>query len=1530
MKALLRFRTGIINCLLIICCCLSMAQANAQTFNFKPIEFDSLHTARYIDTTGGFNDTIVVSHDKWDEAVSSGTHWWNSNFKFKSVHAFVRFSIDHYYPTKVLEHYTFRLTYKVYGYANPAQPDNPTSSFNDTLTISFNPDSLATFQDKQYKKYSNFHKIMIVSTGLYQIDGAGGVPQLMDIGNGNFYKLNFNIEGAIITQPYNKNVKYSNGYKTAYGNSALLKAYEYAPVNDYLPISWNLSGIPNTTTLKLAPVKYELEWTYVDNYKVNTSNGVVSVKPQTSLNYNFRNNATRVWVDTNYYRIPLIYQKGHIVYRVRLVRPDSINYQYPVYGPWTIVNATGVLSSIATSDKYEILNAHINDSLNWQYTVSFAEQGKYKHVMSYYDGMLKNRQSITRFNSRPDRLIATEQVYDYEGRPSISILPTPLAAAKFSYQNNLAINSHTLKPYKASDFDMLPTDTVCPKDTVIAPLADISLADIYYSPNNPDKAGFQKFVPDAGGYPFVQTIYSPGYDERVEKQGGAGDTLQIGNRHNVKNDYVSTEQADLNKMFGTNIGWTGFYRKTVSTDPNGQTSLNITDYKGKTMMSSMIGLPDTTKHALVSNENLASVTPYEEDFIAGTTQQTIGNKIILDKNFYNEASGNNTALYKFTFTPFQTFCWDKYLSVKAKYDYSIFNECGTIIAQQDSIIGVTGVTADALPPFTGATLPFFMEKGKHSLHKELTINTDDIAMAVDSFMSLPAAEACLKDEPWFIRESVSSKQFPCPEGFGDGSDPCEGRKYQMMQELFPNMDSTNIVRKYGIYRIINGVVAGNGNSDFTLLCGQSSNSQEWIQAFSADTIQASSFGIGFLDTQNPFAGNNPPLPHTPFIVLEGGDTLNCKYRYQNDCIVTLPDTIYKYGVAYTGLQELPVEVFIDLFNDSIAAALLPLHPEYCKLLECVDDPYEKKLRSIPGGDIAKRLGLLFLDDIINADPILAIMQNSGNYPNPHDTLAFMNGGIMNLGFLALTQAYCGSSVYDMSGDCQSYIFANEIANNIILNDFIKEKYFRAIRDLYLANRLRYKFLLSPDMANTGGCATCQPVRMELVPEPVFPDNDADVVNVMEDFVTGAGSGPASQVQPGSPAASQSVVSEYFDLLDETNPYAPPADTLTPYSDSAVAGYSAVNDAYVAVVVDSMVSQFVNCITMQNGQPNFAAVDAYLMNLYNTGQVLNLQFTPDQVRAALVANNIKIDDLCNPYIVNYDGLLSMPENEGSGGMRCGSTRMFDDMTSFLNGTSLTALQNIGGIYHIASLDPNNQFEAALASQLGSSSCDVIASDYPYPSPRLYMLNYQANGQSVQIKFNVANNGTCQYPFRQNPGETLSIEAACTKDIFGGFPSGYIGNYSFGLVVKHVSSANTTICKLKAWTNKITLNSVGDNPISNCVPCTQMKTLYSEFWDSCNVYGMKGTAHPYYAIMLRNFMNNSLKKPFSQSQYLDFVESCALSDSMRINRYNTYADVSFSSNAAADAFLSDLNNLDPQVVVVPFVRIGGGRLPIMNLV
>jgi RHS repeat-associated protein len=1456
MKEVFSFRIALVTALVVCFLVGYQNHAYAQTFNFRTREASVIKTADQIKAHNGFMDTIIVRQDKWDEMVTNGSSWGN-NLKFKSVHAFVKFYVNHAYWLKIFQPYTFRLVYKIYGYGNMADTSAYTS-FNDTLTISYKPDSLATYQDIQYKKYSNFHKIMVVMTAMYKIDGAGGTPVAMDLSTAStFNLLNFNVEGSILVQPYHKKVQTGSGYVNVYGPSSPVMTIDHeAAPDDYLPVKWTVSGANPNSVLALAPVNYELEWTYVDNYKVNPSTGAITTVPITSLPYNFKENSTRVWLDTNYYKIPMIYQKGYVLYRVRMVRPDSVQYRYPVYGAWTLANESGMVSSVANTSMYEVTQAHMNDSLNWQYTVSFAEQGKYKHVMSYYDGMLKNRQSITRFNSMPGKLIATEQVYDYEGRPSISLLPTPVNSIAFRYQFNLTLNGATGLPYKAHDFDTLQ-GSVCPLENVPPRLANASPAYQYYSPANPDKAGFQKFVPDAGGYPFVQTIYSPGYDERVEKQGGAGDSLQIGFKHNVKNDYVSADQMDLNRLFGTDIGWSGFYRKTVSRDPNGQLSLNVTDYKGKTVTSSMIGIPDTTIHSIVANENLPDTSFYQEDHIAGTTQQVMGNKIILDKNFFNDAGGNNLAQYIYTFKPFPTFCPGKYLTVAARYDYTIFDECSTIDLDTGGVLGISGVTSSGSPVTTStAQIPFYMEKGKHSLHKELTVNTDQVDVAVDQFMALSPAENCLKNEPWFIKEAVLSKEFPCPKDYNDmDCNSCEGKKFQMMQELWPNKDSVYIVRKYGVYKRPVAGVTGNNNSIFTIMSGGG-------------------------DGQGPAV-----------------------YRYQDPCMVQLPASVTKYGHTYTNLQSLPVDTFIYIFNDSIAEALLPLHPEYCELLKCFDDKYASKLHSIPDAGIADQLGLMHLSGMINADPLYAKMLTlSSQYPNAFDTLAHFGGNI-SLDTLALIQAYCGCQDSAMFQDCRNNMFAAQINGGILLNDYVKERYFETVRNLYIANRSRYLFNLS-QVGAQAACTTCQNVRMTLVPPPVFTT------------FTNPGGGPATgpgslfgQLQNLNPAAAGNLTT-YFNLLQSVN-----LDTLQAANDSAYQIYTTNDSILCAGAVDQIILQLVNCAAPAtlNGVRNS------LLALCQSGQVSLGYFTPLQIKTALQQNGIALNDICNEFLVNYDNNMSFSSVMNQGGFTCNSDAFYSDASVTLNGTVVKDVLKNTGTSATLNLSTGNQFHQELITALGASTCTVTS--VIDAASHIQTLSFINGAQQVKLYFKTASSGLCASPFSTASNEDISVTVGCVNPP-GGFANGYIGKYSFTVTVTHLLSSGAVSCSLPAWNNKITMNNEGENPIAGCVPCTQMRDLYSDFQlNILSTYAVKGTDHPYFRTMLRNYMNYRLKKAYTEAQYIDFMESCALSDNRTIRRYISYADFTFGTQASMLSFVNDLNNLDPTVSIMPIMIADG---------
>lgn len=1408
----------------------------AQSFTFPSHELSVKKTASDIKAHGTFPLYITVDGSSYIDVVTDPTDWFNK-FKIKSAQGFVKFYIDHSFPTKEVSSYRYGISFIVTGYTNAT---TSTTFPADTLVISYNPDSLATYQDMVLSKYSGFHRLVIAINSIYDLNAS----PIATIPPSSLTKLNFVVEGSILTQQYDKKKGVST-YYTFYGNADapntdLHSSGSIVSASDYADIKWNILSYSHSYTVPIEPANFELEWLYVDNYKKNIETGDITEISPSDLSYDFRHNATRVWLDKNNFKIPLIYQKGYLVYRVRMVRPDSNFYRYPIYGQWNAPD-NGTVSSLTEGENYlEIDQAHKNDSVNWQYTVSFAENGKYKHVLSYFDGLLKNRQSITRFNGAPDRLIATEQVYDYEGRPAISILPTPVQSSAFTYQPGLSLNALTGLPYQASDFDTIHTAT-CPAEYPPAPLHSDALANIYYSSSNPDQAGVQKFVPDAGGYPFVQTIYSAGYDKRIDRQGGAGDTLQIGFGHDTYNDYVASDQKDLNRMFGIDVGWSGYYRKTVTTDPNGQISMSVQDFRGKQVASAMIGRgPNAVIHAIIPNDNVPDSSFRIDELIEGMPQSIDNHTKILNRDFYMDVSGNDSIQYVFEFTPMYV-CPSTYLSVRALYFYEIFDQCGTQELYVEDTIGTTGVmstgsvVSDA-EPMRGV----FLTKGKHSLRKELTINESDVYAAVDSLMKDPPA--CFKTEHNFIKEAVLEEEFPCDTT----ADPCGLLKKQMMDELWPR-------KKYGMYsRTDWGRVLGTDNSIFTI--------------YRTPAIT----GHGFYDTS---------------------------YRYEKCTDIVFPGPIWKAGKVYTTFVGMSPDTLMYIFNDAIAEALLPLHPEYCKLLNCYSDNYKEVLESFPSAAVAVANHRFDIDSIIKYDPILPKLSSGPLYfTDASDSLATYRGGFVGIDTMALMMAYCNCSDSLMAVECFNRIFKSPIYSLSFADAKLKDAYYKILISGYFANRERFKSYL---LAAAGSCEPCSTYRMTLIPDPVFTS-----------FFTSSGEYDFS----GTGYFGTLSLSDFTKRLMSHDASSMTLDSMYAYGDTAKLKVDSVNLAVTTAKVDSVIATFANCTPLAN----LSAVADTLMALAARTPVMYGRFTPDHIRYALLQNGISLTDLCNPYIISYDynDSRQMPA-----GIACKAPAYYDNVKEFLNKESIEALVEATSSgtssFHNFTLNTVNAFEYEVYQAFSTLSMKLYATVNADTS--LYIVHVMpqtAPTDTMRLYFEINKRiagSVCKNILAHSTTPTLDtfefLNVKCIAENYArSLGTGYIVNMSFvSDIQKKVSTTSIANCELISWNDRIKMMGTATG-LEQCIPCTQMYSLYKEFADTMTAYGVLGTDHPYQPIMLRNFMNDKLNRIFDGRDYTRFIESCALADSLPMYQYNGYASIVFPSDADANTFMAYINATD----------------------
>lgn len=353
-------------------------------------------------------------------------------------------------------------------------------------------------------------------------------------------------------------------------------------------------GILEVTWSPLAgAVAYELEWTYVSDQDGANVDLRLPLDRVQLRDYLFRTNSSRVVTVNTNYSIPMVYEKGLILYRVRAVGKNIVNGKITeVKSLWSADENFTNLSS------YPVANIYLFDGLeadmNWQSSISYAEEGKNKVVVSYHDGSSRNRQAVTKINT-DKRAIIGETMYDYNGRPQIQVLPVPVKENTVDYTPHFNLIEGASRIEK-SQYDVAMAGNGC---TVVAPkFVDTKGASNYYSPKNGfDGVGGntgqqllnKDLIPDAKLYPYTQTYYTNDNTGRIAAQSGVGDNYLIGSNHETRYLYGAPDQEEITRLFGTQVGHSGHYKKNVVIDPNGQTSVSYLDMDGKVIATALAG-----------------------------------------------------------------------------------------------------------------------------------------------------------------------------------------------------------------------------------------------------------------------------------------------------------------------------------------------------------------------------------------------------------------------------------------------------------------------------------------------------------------------------------------------------------------------------------------------------------------------------------------------------------------------------------------------------------------------------------------------------------------------------------------------------------------------------------------------------------------------------------------------------------------------------------------------------------------------------
>lgn len=1538
--------------LLVFLILLAAGRGRGQDFHYLPDRFVKINQASAItplsgNPSGYYFQLQFTSQDRWPDMQANPTTW-NTNYKFKSIANIIRLGVNHDLSL-ITPNYKYKVTLQVNGHADPANSASVTTKYID-LVVAYNKDSLQAYDDRSVYKIegSGFHAMDAWITGIYDISGPTPTPV-----SASALARNFFIETEISVQRYDLKPMTifinSDASSVAQTNQLMVRWQHFDPAF----MNFSCQAMPTADYYK--PVRYELEWTYVDDYKLNSYEtggiGYKNTAGQFSVPYSFKNNATRIQTDQPWYNIPVIYEHGAIVFRIRTIRPDPNNYNTLIYSAWnlgdigTLTNSSfGNTSSgplqCQSNCLYLVQSPFQADKFNWQYSVNFAEEGKYKHVLNYFDGAGHGRQTQTKINTDANYVIAADKIYDYEGRPAIQTLPTPVLSGNLDYKPDLSLRkSGSPAPYKAADFD-----NGCLADS-IAPFDESSLAGRYYSPQNPDQSGMQRFVPDANGYPFMETIYSPDNTNKVIWQGGAGIDFQRWKQHGTRTAYVRADQYELNRLMGGEAGYQSFYPKQVVTDPNGQSSLSIFNPEGKVVATALMGsVPGSSSYPIVPLENMAAPKTVTTDALANMLQTVDNGTRSASFSFFPEAGGLNKYRYGVWIPPYNPQCGGAYIQAKGYYNARVVNECGDVMAPPlEGSAGISSISTSSAPQqFSGVETSFSLPSDKYTLIKDLYFPDSALHRLAWQFTdSNTGIGKCYVPRDSFIRRTVDAAKFPCKPG--DTLSPCAQRKKQMMKELYPGAKYGQYVKDAGGYfatgapnsifttvsetgtTIPNGATCmyivhcdlypmeggggngggsgGNTNLEYCPSCGGG-----LLQAYSTDTVYVTHPAVPQVGQHCWYDG---PYNCTGM--------QNSRFRYQVSCLPSLPSISWPAssgsGLYFLGpANGAPPYALINQFNDAIAEALLPLHPEYCKLQFC-EDNFDERLNSIDNYDEAMALGLHTLQGMLSQDPLKQTVANP-NAPFSDQQLSYfefstnpaMNGNsnmLRRLDTLSLEQAYCNCNSVEAYLYCKNREYISQInsmsldPNGVIstMSNELKELYFQKLRANYLSNRNLRK---QRQYDNSAGCGPCPSVRMQLTGDPVFPT-----------FFNGGGN--SVTLDPDMPSWIGSVVEAG---LSGSQNATVPQEILDSIADN--------QHDQCEVQVRKILDNLATCgITPTQYNDLYNDLMVYCTP-GNTGTAI----TPDIVQNVLVARGIYPNDLCNSFLASYN-LFDPQKNQDRSRYVEKSAEFYSGLSGFINRPEvLSALHDAGtSTPYSVVLSTTNAFEAELGAFLGLPGGGTIsaraytATLSQVGTQKFYRL-VLSNGSnrdtlyftnrdvSAVAPFQYCSNAMLPYPGPQDGAVTNlvfdGVHSVLSDPYVPGAQEGYIADNmvfaDFRIMMPGGATSVYACARYAIWSHNLAMLKPRDpEALDNCINCVQIREAVQSYFDNAVVSNLvpEYASHPLFDKALTNYLNYTLKKNHTFDEYQRLMSGCALSDKISIRNAKDYQLRFLGSSSALEA-------------------------------
>lgn len=987
----------------------------------------------------GVDSTITVTDDKFT-CISSGT--CSPVFKTPVLKNAIVLGVDHD-NKNCYQSYTFSVTLEL----TKTPLSNPGTTQKDTIILNLSWDAGAgkVAQDKDVFYTDGY--IKIVSKVLNYTSSLAG----------NAVPANLFIENIIKKERY---------YALNYAGTTSISSITTGQ-NDELTVNW--------TSVNGAE-EYDLEWLYLDDFG-DFNGSSVSYKSAASIPVSFLNDATRVTVKGTSYTLKNIYQHGYLLFRVRYVGKDTVTYKQRLESRWSSHSFGSTVSSFGTSnvDRYAVTTSH-EDTLNWQWTSSFAEEGKSKTVISYFDGSLRSRQMVTYTNT--DQLtIVAESFYDHVGRKVVDALPVPTGDSIIKFYRNFNLSAYTQKTYSWRDFDTTATGDSCSNH--LTGMDTTSGASRYYSHNNPSKDLYQAYVPDAKQYPFVQVEFMPDNTGRVRKQSGVGYDHRMGSGHETQYFYGKPTQQELDMLFGVEVGDFNRYKKNMVVDPNGSISVSYLNPSGKVIATALAGenpsnlsvLPaDTARKRIVEklDESIPVVDSMDmsisvtHDLMLSTNAQIDFDYRILKNQLELGCTG-------------ATICYDCIYDLK----FSITDLCGRLL-HDTTFIGIKLLDTVCSNDSFMHSFSLALDKGSYRVSKQLSVNKASFDYYEEIYLRNNQCSRTVEELYDSLENEIDYS------GCANSCDECltnlgtlanyKTSRFADLDTNGMNIDSlvTQFESEYEDYvadcKELCDTISTCEIEYYRLLQDVSPGGQYALYSSVNDVFTVTDV-LSFLDSTS-----NNDLPN-----YEG-----MQRDWRNDSLVYFDsngDTaLVWHNNTWMKPNDLPDSIFIQNWDPAWAHTLVKMHPEYCYYKWCIlneaSNKFDNRLYDASTYFRAEADSLF--------DPTDAA---SSTYPTAIDDPFFKTGGLGNAWKTAMQntiQHYFTDSSTDYSmwqaaaimASCKDENTVAGISACLTAHPFgsgdadVKNAQWEVFRSLYLSEKQKYKDTVRSSYAYTNSCANC--------------------------------------------------------------------------------------------------------------------------------------------------------------------------------------------------------------------------------------------------------------------------------------------------------------------------------------------------------------------------------------------------------------------------------------------------------------------------